>query len=236
MPTSSKAKGTSGPHKTGAAALVRPYLGESAEDRVKGRRQKLLDTAFQLLAEDGWRKASIDNLCRHAELNKRYFYESFSSLDDLAAAVVDGLAADLINMAFTSVREGQEQGLSTEDLARKALDTVVRFITDDPRRARVLFAEVADTPQAVAHRNATIQILANALSAYGHEHHKAEGTDPIAGIASALLVGGSIEVIKAWLQGNIEVTREQLISDLSRLWVYAGDGAAIIAKARQKKK
>jgi AcrR family transcriptional regulator len=212
---------------------VRPYLGESAKDRVKARRLLLLDTAFQLLASDGWRQVTIENLCGQAKLNKRYFYESFSDLDDLFAAVVDELAAGLVNTSFTSVREARQAGLSTDDLAREAMTAFVRYVTDDPRRARVLFTEIADSPRAIAHRRTVIRGLAQVLSAYGYEHHNATGTDPISELAASLLIGGSIEVILDWLDGNIVMTRKQLIDDLAALWVFVGDGAAARGKARQ---
>ncbi|MDD5225283.1 MAG: TetR/AcrR family transcriptional regulator [bacterium] len=213
---------------------VRPYLGESAKDRVQARRRLLMDTAFQLLASDGWRKVTIENICSQAKLNKRYFYESFSDLDDLFAAVVDELASGLVETAFKSARAARQAGLSTEDFARAAMTEVVKFITDDPRRARVLFTEIADSPRAVAHRRAVILGLAKAISAYGYEYHNVTGTDTFSELASALLIGGSIEVILGWLDGNIAISREHLIDDLAALWIFVGDGVASWGKARKK--
>lgn len=213
---------------------VRPYLGESAKDRVQARRHLLMDTAFQLLASDGWRKVTIENICNQAKLNKRYFYESFSDLDDLFAAVVDEIASGLVDTAFKSARAARQAGLSTEDLARAAMTEVVKYITDDPRRARVLFTEIADSPRAVAHRKAVIRGLAKAISAYGYEHHNVTGTDSFSELASALLIGGSIEVILEWLDGNIAITREHLIDYLAALWIFVGEGVASRGKARQK--
>lgn len=216
-------------------SLVRPYLGESAENRISARRQQLLETGFALMASDGWRQMSIDALCREAKLNKRYFYESFVNLDALAAAVVDDIAARLTAIGMAAVAKAREQGLATEALARDVMQDVIIFLTEDERRARVLFTEVVDSPQALAHRQLAIQGLAQSLSAYGHEHHEAgELTDPIGELAAALLVGGSMEAILNWLDGRISMTREQLIDDLAALWVIAGDGAAARARARQQ--
>ena len=213
---------------------VRPYLGESAKDRVRARRRLLMDTAFQLLASDGWRKVTIENICSQAKLNKRYFYESFSDLDDLFAAVVDELAVGLVNASFASAHASRQAGLSTADLAREAMTAAVKYVTDDPRRARVLFTEIADSPRAVAHRKTVIHGLAQAISEYGYKHHNVTGTDSFSELASALLIGGSIEVILDWLDGNIAVTREHLIDDLAALWIFVGDGVAAWGKARKK--
>lgn len=213
---------------------VRPYLGESAKDRIKDRRQRLLDTAFGLLADNGWREVTIDKLCRKAKLNKRYFYESFANLDELAAAVVDDLSAGLVTTGYAAARAARAAGLPTDELAYKSIEAVIRYVTDDPRRARVLFEEIADNPQARKHRKAVIKGLSAALSAYGHEHHNTVSTDPISDLASTVLIGGSIEVVVNWLDGNIQMSRDQLIADLAALWVITGDGAADRARKREK--
>ena len=44
------------------------------------------------MAADEWRAATVAKVCQAAGLNKRYFYESFTDLDTLAAAVVEETA------------------------------------------------------------------------------------------------------------------------------------------------
>lgn len=215
-------------------STARPYQGESAENRIKVRRQQLLDTAFALMGTDGWRQVTIDNLCREAKLNKRYFYESFSDLDALAGALVDDLAAQLVELGMRTAAQATTAGLSTDVLARKVLGAVIGFLIDEPQRARVLFTEVANSPRAVAHRQAAVQAFAQTLAAYGHLHHDAQGhTDAIAPLAASLLIGGTIDAVLNWLDGKIPMAREQFIDDLAALWVITGDGAAARAKARR---
>ncbi len=218
-----------------SSSPVRPYLGESAENRIGARRQQLLEAAFAMMASDGWRQVSIDSLCREAKLNKRYFYESFANLDELAAAVVDDIAAQLLAISLPVAARASAAGESTEVIAYQVLRPVIEYLTDDERRARVLFTEVVDSPQALEHRQVAVQTLAQSLSDFGHEHHKSDGqTDPIAAVTAALLVGGTMEVILNWLDGRIEMSRDQLIEDIAALWIMAGDGAVARARARQK--
>ncbi|MBC7174239.1 MAG: TetR/AcrR family transcriptional regulator, partial [Polyangiaceae bacterium] len=122
------------------------------------------------MASDGWRQVTIQSLCREASLNKRYFYESFEDLDALASAVVDEISEGLVKTAFEVATAARAAGSTTEALAREVMRVVIEYLTDDARRARVLFTEVADSPRAIAHRRAVIHGLAHALSAYGHEH------------------------------------------------------------------
>ncbi len=216
------------------ASTARPYQGESAENRIKARRRQLLETAYALMGMDGWRQVTIDNLCREAKLNKRYFYESFPDLDALAGALVDDLATQLIEIGMRTVAEATAAGLPTDALARKVLGAVIGFLIDEPQRARVLFTEVASSPRAVAHRQAAVHAFAQTLSAYGHLHHDAQGaTDAIAPLAASLLIGGTIDAVLNWLDGKIPMPREQFIDDLAALWVVTGDGAAARAKARR---
>lgn len=219
------------------STVARPYQGESAENRIQLRRRQLLDSACVQMAMGGWKQITIDNLCREAKLNKRYFYESFQNLDALAGALVDDLAAQVIDIAMRAAGEAAAVGLPTDVMTRKVLGAVIGFLIDDPQRARVLFTEIAGSPHAIAHRQAAVQAFAQTLSVYGHLHHEANGaTDPIAPLTASLLVGGSVDAVLNWLDGKIPMSREQFIDDLAAMWVIAGDGAAARAKARPNRK
>lgn len=214
----------------------RTYQGESAETRISARKRLLLDTGYALMASDGWRHVTIDNLCREAKLNKRYFYESFADLNALAAAVVDELSAQLMEASLTAARDAQQAGHASHELARATLAATIRFLTDDSRRARVLFAEVADNPRALSYRKNTIRNIARAISAYGHEYHQATKPVPVAEMASAVLLGGSIEVIMEWLDGSLKMTFDELVEELAALWVLVGDGTVARVQAGQQAK
>ena len=47
------------------------------------------------MADNAWRTMTVDKLCAAAGLNKRYFYENFTDLDEVANAAVDGIAAEV---------------------------------------------------------------------------------------------------------------------------------------------
>jgi AcrR family transcriptional regulator len=214
------------------ASPSRTYSGASADDRLGARRRKLLDAGFALLASEGARQVTIDGVCRAAGLNKRYFYESFADLGALVAAVVDEIAATLTGIGLGAARTAKEAGLATDVVARAAMTAVVTYLVSDPRRARLLFTEAADHPRAAAHRKAVIRQLSRELSAFGHEYHGATVSSPIADLGSALLVGGSIEILLGWLDRSIDVPLAQLIDDLAALWVVVGDGAVRLGRER----
>lgn len=214
---------------------ARPYQGESAENRVTTRRRTLVDTGFTLMAAEGWRSVTIDSLCRRAKLNKRYFYESFADLDAVADAVVDELAAKLLAIGLEAAHAAQTENLATDALARVVMKAVIGWLVGDPRRARVLFSEVSDNPRAQSHRKLVIRQLAHELSAFGHKFHEAPEPQPIAQAGAALLIGGSIEALLSWLDGDIEMSLDEFIDAIAGFWVAVGSAAVETATRHLKK-
>lgn len=216
---------------------VRPFLGESAESRIKARRRLLLDRAFVLMATDRWRDCSIAQLCRDVELNKRYFYESFQCLDELENAVVDDLTLALLNIGWQTVAEAQKLNMDTTALARHVLRACIAWLVEDTSRATVLFGKISDNPRAKLHRDQVIGQLAQALSSFALVYHHPNQPHVVltpkhhalATLGSALLIGGTIESILAWVNGRIDLSLDDFMDYIARFWVALGDSAVTIA-------
>lgn len=216
---------------------VRPFLGESAESRIKARRRLLLDRAFVLMATDRWRDCSIAQLCRDVELNKRYFYESFQSLDELENAVVDDLTLALLTIGWQTVAEAQKLNMDTPALARHVLHACIAWLVEDTSRATVLFGKISDNPRAKLHRDQVIGQLAQALSSFAlvYHHPRQPQVDltpkhhALATLGSALLIGGTIESILTWVNGGIDLSLDDFTDYIARFWVALGDSAVTIA-------
>ena len=65
----------------------RPYAGERPGERVLRRRQQFLDAGLELFGSIGYRATTVRILCKQAKLTDRYFYESFTSTEDLLLEV-----------------------------------------------------------------------------------------------------------------------------------------------------
>lgn len=213
------------------AQPARSYGGIGAAERIRVRRGQLIDAALEIMAADEWRAATVVKVCQAAGLNKRYFYESFTDLDSLAAAAVEDTAGRVAEAAVLAFSSSTDQPL--RDRAFDSIDAAVRALVDDPRRARVLFDAVSASPAVIAHRVVVVQGLARILVAHAREIHDVElEQDTLARVAPAFLVGGTAEAILGWLNGNVDTTLEQLIDDLTTLWLITGDGAADHARRR----
>lgn len=216
---------------------VRPFLGESADARVKHRRDLFLKKAFEYMANNAWQQVSIAQLCRDVNLNKRYFYESFSGLAELENAVVNDLTGELLSIGFQASSEASSQQLTTEELAKFTLHACVSWIYQDPRKARVIFNKAADNPQARSHRDNVIEQMSQALASFGFEYHKpkapelkiTEAHQNIARLCSAVLIGGTIESILLWLDGKISLELDDFVNYIAQFWVALGDTATQIA-------
>lgn len=213
-------------------AISGRYRGASATERAAERRAVLMATALELLGTEGWSGTTVRGVCAHAKLNPRYFYESFADLDALLVAVFDEVSQDTTLRLLAAAQDAPAG--DAHATAKLAIGTFVRHVTDDPRVARVLFVEALGS-EALARRRLDAmhgmwQVLARfARGYYGRE----DDADPIGDVAAALLVGGVAELLIAWLDGRLALTREQLIDDVSALFVVTGEGAVAIARGRQ---
>jgi AcrR family transcriptional regulator len=183
------------------------------------------------MASNEWRAVTVDKLCAAAGLNKRYFYESFTDLDAVAAAAVDDIADD-VRTATTDVAV-RTAAQPLEMRAYAAVDSVVRTLVRDPRRARVLLGGVATSPALHDHRGTVIRKLTAVLVAHARTVHGVElEADPLARVAPAFVIGGTADAILAYVDGRARVTLDELVQSLTTLWLVTGNGAAEVARTR----
>lgn len=214
-----------------SAPSLRSYGGRSAQQRRSERRAKLIDAALDVMAANDWRGVTVEKLCAAAGLNKRYFYESFTDLDAVAAAAVDDIASDV--SAATLTAAAATAGEPLERQAAAAVGSVVRHLVADPRRARVLLGGVAASLALHRHRAAVMRGLTAVLVANARTVHGVElETDPLAKVAPAFVIGGTADAILAYVDGRAKVTVDELVESLTTLWLLTGNGAADVARAR----
>jgi AcrR family transcriptional regulator len=215
----------------------RRYLGKPAAERIAERRRRLLDVALdELASEAGWRDVTIGRICSESGLNKRYFYESFDDLDQLARAVVDELAGELLTTGRDAAAAGLAEGLDTLALARKVVAATVSWLVADSRRIRALFSTSTGHPTVRANRRETVAALTAGLVKFAYGYHGSSGApadaarvESIARVGSAMLLGGTAEAVLGWVESPGNVGFDALVDDLAELWVTIGDRAVALA-------
>jgi len=208
------------PHSSVMAARTTGiYGGVPAAARRAERRERLLDAGLEVLGNEGWHATTVRGICKQARLNPRYFYESFSGLDELLVAVFDQIVADAVAAVLAALGDAPQ---TAEGQARAAVSTFVAATTEDPRKARVAFIEALGSEALMRRRLDALQDFANLVAAYALQFHGAAGLDATAAATNAhVLSGGLLESIVAWLEGRLDVTRDQLIEQCTALFVAA---------------
>jgi AcrR family transcriptional regulator len=180
----------------------RPYGGVSADDRHAERLRRLLDAGLELFGTKGIAATTIADVCAATGLTKRYFYESFATVDDLAAAVFDDVTGRLVEQVGPAIAAGA----GTDP--RPALTVYLRAVLGDPRLARLLGAESRTSP--LAERQAGFGNRAVALwfsSAPGAD-------DPAQRLRAYAFAGAITEVALAWTEGQLDLSVDQVIDEL----------------------
>jgi AcrR family transcriptional regulator len=214
-------------------APSRTYAGQSAADRRAERRERLMAAGLDLLGTEGSAGTTVRAVCGRAKLTPRYFYESFDDLDALLIAVLDDVVTDATATILRAVDAAPHDAHAK---AHAAIETFVGFLSDDPRRARVCFVESLSNERLARRRRDLQRGMTALVAAQGREFYGVQAdTDPMADIAAELLVGGMAELLMSWLNGDLHVTRAQLVADMSELFVATGETAAAIAARRSTK-
>ncbi len=215
-----------------ASPAANRWKGVSQDDRQAERRRLLLDAGFDLLGTAGVAGTTVRGVCETAKLNPRYFYESFADLDALLVAVFDQVSVEALDVMLRAVAECEPEPEPLE-VTRAGVGSFVRFVTDDPRRAQVLFIEGLGN-EALARRR--LEAMLELVDLFRREAARAAGgaveEDSATLVAISLVVGGMAELLITWLQGRLEVTIDELIEDASLLFVALGEAAEGIAAGR----
>jgi len=211
------------------AIPTRPYRGASAATRQAGRRERLLEAGLELLGSEA-EDASVRAVCRQANLGPRYFYEGFPDLDALLLAIFDRIVAEAGVRVLSAVESAPDDAHSK---SRAAIETFVEYVSDDPRRARVLFVAAFGNERMLRRRFEALRTFSELVLHQGREFYEPPpGSDLLGEITARLLVGGMTEVLIGWLDGTLDVGRDQLVNDLTELFAATGESAVAIARRR----
>lgn len=203
---------------------VRAYAGVSATDRVAARRARLLDAGLELYGTRGFAATGVKGICRQAGLTDRYFYESFRDSGELFTAVFDRATSDLLALVAHQVGEVPPE---PESQVRASIETFVRALAADPRKARVVFVESTSAGAEVdRHIRASLRQFA-ALIAATARPHLPEMPERMLQLGSLSLVGAIERVIIEWQDGHLDATIEEVIDHLVQLFLIAGASVGV---------
>lgn len=194
------------------------YRGVSAEDRAAERRERLLAATLAVWGAPGGR-VTMTRVCAEAGLSERYFYESFRNLDEALLAVLDAIASEIESVGLAAA---EAAGDEPEARARASIAAFVALVADDPRKGRVAIIESAGIATLRPRRTALLRHFAHRLTEEIEDRHGPEVWGGVSGeVAGLLFIGGTAELVTAWLDGALVVTPEQIVETATAMMLGA---------------
>lgn len=211
------------------STTTRAYRGLAAEQRVAERRERLLVTALELFARQGYARTPIETLCAEAKVTARHFYQLFASREALLEALYDGIIQELREAVLAAV---SMPGLTLDEQIPLGVQAMVSHYLDDARRARVGVLEVVGVSTAMEQRRrAAIHDIAAILEGYMMSL-AARGELPARNyhLISVALVGGINELLADWLTVPQPPTIAQLSTEVIDILNALIRGASLISR------
>jgi AcrR family transcriptional regulator len=188
------------------------WAGVSPADRQAERRTLLVRAAFALFGEGGEAAVSVRSVCRAAELNTRYFYESFDDTDALLGAVYDEVALEL-GGTLTAVMASAHDERSR---LRAGIRAVLDFSSADPRRGKILFTEARTNPVLAARRTVAQDHVRELV--LDEQRRTAPESDWVATeVGAAMYAGAMAELAQQWFAGTLGDDVDAVVAHAVRL-------------------
>ncbi|MCL2542269.1 MAG: TetR/AcrR family transcriptional regulator [Nocardioidaceae bacterium] len=188
------------------------YRGVPAEERVAERRTRLMEATLEVWADPA-RRTTMTAICAEAGLTERYFYESFSGLDEALRAVLDAIADEIEQLTAVAADEAGDDGVAR---TQATMRTFVEMIVSDPRKGRVSIVEAGAMPELRQRRTELLRHFAHRAAEEARQWfdlpERTAQEDELAGL---LFIGGMAELITAWLDGAVRASADELVAAAS---------------------
>lgn len=151
---------------------------------------------------------SVRGVCAGARLTQRYFYESFTNLDELQLALLDQIAAEIALEGAAALADRAPADLY--GACRAAFEGAYSVLEKDPRKAKALVLVSSGTSGLTEARRRIVLAYAEQMGAFfGAEYGDAVDA-PRGRVALLYAVGGALEVTHAVLNGDVEMSAQEL--------------------------
>jgi AcrR family transcriptional regulator len=201
-----------------AVSTTRPYGGVAGDERRADRRRRLLDAGYTLLAEGGPAALTVTGVCKASGLTTRYFYEHFPNRDALMVAIVEADADAVIALIVEAATSG---GDTPQTRGEAAVGALLDALEADPRRVQMTREQdeaVLRLRHTVAARMTSALIATADLVWPGAAAHPER-----VALAASLTVGGVLQMVVDWVDGDAQLSREELVRIAARFAVATGD-------------
>lgn len=155
--------------------LPRGRHGLTHGEVVENQRRRLIQAVPPAVSAKGFGSLTVEDICGHAGVSRRTFYENFRDTDDCFVASYHHHAQELLTIVGGVAAVGGDW----HERTRLALLSLLRYLAERPDLARMAVIEVlAAGPAAIAERDRAITLLRALI---GEEVLRAapDGTPPL---------------------------------------------------------
>jgi AcrR family transcriptional regulator len=205
------------------AKQPRRYRGATPAERHAARHEQLMEAGLELFGTQGYGNTSVRAVSAAASLNTRYFYESFADREELLRSVYQRILGEIL----TGATEAVAQADTIEDKARAGIRATWTILTEDRRKARIVALEVVGVSDDLEKlrrqsRQALARLTADqAISVMSDDVRLV--LDPT--LVARALMGGAVELLLAWIHGDLEQSVDEVVEHLTRLFTAAAYAA-----------
>jgi AcrR family transcriptional regulator len=189
------------------------YAGRSAEDRRAERRDRLVEAAVAIWAEQGWAAVTMRGVCGRAALTDRYFYESFADRDALLVAVWDHLRDRVVALVVTAIASTADE--PPLGRLRAAIAAVLDATRTEPEQTRILLGDNAGSAVLEARRRDTLRVFTDLLVDFATPVLRPGASVEGLRMTTLLGVGGFVELITAWQAGAVPASAEEVLENVT---------------------
>lgn len=196
------------------SSMQRPYRGVAPDERRRTRRAALLEAALDCIGDDSV-ELGVRSVCAKARLTPRYFYESFTNLDELLVTLVDEVSGEVLRGGTTAITSAPADLMSQ---CRAAVSGSYDALVADPRKARAMLVVASGSEMLQERRRRLVLEYVDVMLAYLAE---TQGSDisatPRARYAALYMVGGMFELIQAVLSDDAQLPGEDFVERSAEL-------------------
>ncbi|MEU4625802.1 TetR/AcrR family transcriptional regulator [Actinoplanes sp. NPDC023801] len=196
------------------------YAGRSREQREADRRDRIVAAAVHLFATRDYDGVTIADVCAHAKVSKRYFYDHFADREDLLLAVHREQNDWLLDALFAM---SPPRPATVEDLLQPVMRALVGLLAEHPEQARVIYV---NAPRMELRRRGLLRAEAALFGRLLRPLLPSAGDGTRFDRIMLALVAGISEVIIEWVGDGMSAPADELADHLSGLAVAMLESAA----------
>jgi len=186
---------------------------------VEHQRQRLIRAVPVAVRAKGFLAVTVEDICAHAGVSRRTFYENFRDKQDCFITSYRQHAQELLSVVAAAASAGKDW----EQCARYGLLALLRFLAEQPDVAHMAVVEVmAAGSAALGERDKAVASLAALIA----EPTVADAPSPAPAILTLTVSGAILQLIYAWVLAGRSADLEQLLPMIMYMVLVASRGPA----------